>query len=78
MSGGVPKRMACCFCGDRILATIAQAKAHNWTLWVGGASCGPCNAPDPIVEALHEGTDKWLRQRFGDAVSPPLRWPRRG
>ncbi len=39
---------------------------------------GEWTRPDPIVEALHEATDKWLDAKFGDAMSPPLRTKRRG
>ncbi len=36
------KRMRCYDCGERIRATIGQAKAHGWTVWVGGATCKMC------------------------------------
>jgi hypothetical protein len=36
------KTMVCVDCGQRIVATLAQAKAHGWTLWVGGARCKVC------------------------------------
>lgn len=37
------KSMRCYDCGDRIRATIQQAKAHGWILWVGGAFCKGCS-----------------------------------
>lgn len=42
-----PKRMICCECGLKILATMDQAKRHGWTLWVGGAVCGACVSKEP-------------------------------
>lgn len=41
-TGGVKKRMVCYDCGERIVATIEQAKRHGWTVWVGGALCKGC------------------------------------
>lgn len=29
-------------CGMKIFATIVQAKAHGWEVWVGGARCKRC------------------------------------
>jgi hypothetical protein len=37
------KRMRCYVCAMRIVATIEKAKAHGWTLWVGGATCKTCS-----------------------------------
>jgi hypothetical protein len=36
------KTMVCVDCGMRLHATIVQAKAHGWALWVGGARCKAC------------------------------------
>lgn len=40
---GTMKRMRCVECGERITATIEQAKRHGWTLWVGGSLCKGCS-----------------------------------
>lgn len=36
------KEMICVGCLMRIFATIVQAKAHGWVVWVGGARCKAC------------------------------------
>lgn len=36
------KIMMCITCLEKIVATIAQAKAHGWQVWVGGARCKRC------------------------------------
>ena len=36
------KLMVCVQCGQRIDATLRQARHHGWTLWVGGARCRVC------------------------------------
>jgi hypothetical protein len=36
------KNMICIDCAIRIRATIEQAKAHGWDVWVGGARCKGC------------------------------------
>lgn len=41
------KRMTCCECGLKILATMDQAKRHGWTLWVGGGVCEECAGKEP-------------------------------
>lgn len=38
--------MVCHRCLMFITATIAQAKRHGWTVWVGGALCKQCNEND--------------------------------
>lgn len=49
------KRMTCCECGLKILATMDQAKRHGWTLWVGGGVCKDCTSKDPShVEPIAE------------------------
>lgn len=50
MSGGVTKRMRCVDCGDRINATIEQAKRHGWL------ACRRCAAtPTPEEYAARKG-----------------------
>lgn len=39
---GVKKSMRCFNCISCIYATITQAKAHGWAVWVGGATCKHC------------------------------------
>lgn len=38
-AGGTKRSIVCHECGQRIVATIQQAKRHEWLLWVGGALC---------------------------------------
>lgn len=38
------KRMVCVDCLQKLFATIVQAKAHGWAVWVGGARCKSCVA----------------------------------
>lgn len=52
---GVTKEMVCIDCGMRIAATIVQAKAHGWGLWVGGARCKRCNEVLAAVDARRGG-----------------------
>lgn len=43
------KRMVCFECGMKIRATIRQAKAHGWALWVGGALCKACSEKERMI-----------------------------
>lgn len=38
----VKKSMICYDCAIRIIATVPQAKAQGWIVWVGGARCKAC------------------------------------
>jgi hypothetical protein len=40
---GAKKTMVCADCFMGIEATIVQAKAHGWIVWVGGAYCKACS-----------------------------------
>jgi hypothetical protein len=50
----VKKPMVCIDCHDRIDATIAQAKAHGWNLWVGGARCKACVERGAVVAEIQK------------------------
>jgi hypothetical protein len=45
---GTRKHMICVECLTHIHATIAQAKRHGWSVWVGGASCKACCEVDTM------------------------------
>ncbi len=49
---GTPKYMRCYSCDERIRATIQQAKAHGWILWVGGAYCKSCSGKERPAEMV--------------------------
>jgi len=48
----IKKQMVCFDCGMKIEASIVQAKAHGWTVWVGGARCKACSAKDDSISVF--------------------------
>lgn len=52
----VKKVMVCVECLMMITATIVQAKAHGWHVWVGGARCKTCVERRKPAEELKKGT----------------------
>lgn len=55
MAGQI-KEMVCVGCRAKISQTIRQAKAHGWSLWVGGAMCPTCSGgkPEPLPAVPRE------------------------
>lgn len=54
---GAKKAMVCVRCFTGIIATIVQAKAHGWSVWVGGAMCKRCVEAAPDRPA---GAARWV------------------
>lgn len=70
------KDMACFDCLLKISATIQQAKANGWDVWVGGARCGRCiNHPIKFVPA-NRIAPKGLEVDPGIELEDPLDYPR--
>lgn len=59
------KRMVCVDCLMKLFATIVQAKAHGWAVWVGGARCKGCvDAGKGHQAADTKKGGPWCQERY--------------